>query len=363
MQNLEIGIVGTSLQAALLCGLLAKNHKKKVCLFIESSVLVRLCRQTCLSFNISIRPQTWKLNESNLSEASAIIAKIGGKNALTRVSPLILCKGKSGGRAMAHMYHLLRSNDYEIERLSEQKYPLTSGAYRIRGAKTVHSQIMWPQLFKWLKELGVTIADPGEFTFSFRRDGSVAAKSSKGLKSDLKVIEMDRFILADEASILTHGRNEDVNRLFMPIQTSSIVTAPSGQNKEKFILSPEYNFCATSNPDGGFKVLADAPINKFGALLADLVDPNPEFYLQGKAVFNTLKSRDGAPIVGSVTPSSPWLLGGLGNYAMFLTPAIARYICDVATDSELEYFTAHTASKNRKPHAIADYIGYTSGAD
>jgi len=211
--------------------------------------------------------------------------------------------------------------------------------------------------------LGVTIVDPGEFTFSFRRDGSVAAKSIKGLKSDLKAIEMDRFILADEASILAHGRNEDINRLFMPIQASSIVTAPAGQNKEKFILNPEYNFCATSNPDGGYKVLADAPVDKFGALLAHFVDPNPEFYLQGKAVFNTLKSRDGAPIVGSVTPSSPWLLGGLGNYAIFLTPAIARYICDVATDSEQEYFTAHTASKNRKPHAIADYIGYTAGAD
>jgi len=363
MQNLEIGIVGTSLQAALLSGLLAKNHKKKVCLFIKRSVLVRLCRQTCLSFNISIRPQTWKLNESTLSEASAIIAKIGGKNALTRVSPLILCKGKSGGQAMAHMYHLLRSIDYEIERLSGQKYPATSGAYRIRGAKTVHSQIMWPQIFKWLSELGVIIVDPGEFTFSFRRDGSVAAKSSKGLKSDLRAFEMDRFILADEASILTYGRNEDVDRLFMPSKTSSIVTGPSGKNKEKFIMNPEYNFFATSSPDGGYKVLADATIDKFGALMADFVDPDPEFYLQGKAIFNTLKSRDGAPIVGSVTPSSPWLLGGLGNYAIFLAPAIARYICEVASDSEQEYFTAHTASKNRKSHAIADYCNFSPGAD
>ncbi|MCF6327091.1 MAG: hypothetical protein L3J21_07360 [Devosiaceae bacterium] len=303
------------------------------------------------------------MNESTLSESSAIISKIGGKNALTRANPLILSKGKSGGQALAHMYHLLRSNDYEIERLSNQKYPATSGAYRIRGAKTVRSQVMWPQLFKWLRELGVIIVDPGEFTFSFRRDGSVVAKSSKGLKSDLRAIEMDRFILADEASILTYGRNEDVSRLFMPVKTSAIVTAPSGQNKEKFILNPEYNFCATSSPDGGYKVLADAPIDKFGVLLADFVDPNPEFHLQGKAVFNTLKSRDGAPIIGSITPSLPWLLGGFGNYAIFLTPAIARYVSEVATDDEQEYFTAHTASKKRKTHTISDYSGLKPGAD
>jgi len=368
MQHLDIGIIGASLQSAMLAGLLAKNHKKKVCLFIESSVLVRLCRQTCLSFNISIRPKTWELHENTLSESSALIAKIGGKNALERVSPIILSKGISGGQALAHMYHLLRSNENEIERLSSQQYPATSGAYRIRGAKFVRSQIMWPRLFKWLREVGVIIIDPKKFDFSFRRNGSTLAKSSMGSpsmgsKSKLDTIEMDRFILADEASILAYGREEDINRLFNPIKTSAILTGPAGQNKEKIILNPEHNFCAISSPDGGYEVLADAYYSKFGRLMADFVDPNASFHLQGKTVFNTLKSRDGAPVIGGVTPSSPWLLGGLGNYALFLTPAIARYISEVASDREQEYFVAHTAGKKRKNHIIADYCGISSGAD
>ena len=363
MRDFEFGIMGTSLQAALLAGLLVKKHKKTICLFTKSYVLERLPRQICLSFNLSTRPKTWEIQENTISEATTIITKIGGRHALERVNPIIVCKGKPGGQAMAHMYHLLSSNDYEIERLSKQQYPATSGAYKIRGAKIVHSQIMWPRLFKWLKTVGVEILDPEKFELVFRRNGSVLAKPYKKTDYDSNMIEMDKFILADEESIIAHARKKDIERLFIPIQTSAIIATASYENKEKLTLNPEYQFSAISNLNGGYKVLANAPLNMLGALMADFVDHHVKFHLQGKTTFNFLKPRDGAPVIGNPTPSSPWLLGGFGSHALFLTPAIARYIAQAADEQEMEYFTAHTASKKRNNKIIADYSGLDPGAD
>ncbi len=340
------------MQAAMIAGLLAKNHNKRVSLYINKSVAFSLSRAISLSFDCSIRPQTWNALASALKETMPIISSIGGNRALARVNPLILCNGKSGARALSHMYHLLRGEEYEIERLTGRDYQSFSAAYRVRGAHAVRPEILWPELMNWLDFVGVSIIDPEDLTVSYKRDGSAK------LKTNYEETEVDSLILADEQSILKFGDKNDIDHLFDRCQTTTIITEPTIKAGEQLILNPEHRFCAMLKTHGGYEVIADVQLDYLGVLMGECVDNNARFRLFGRTIFNSLKPKDGAPIIGRTRRSGPLMIGGFGNWGVFFCPAIARFICNKSTDNEQQYFLLHPANSKRKSHNIADYRSF-----
>jgi len=351
----DFGLAGTSLQAALIAGLLAKEHGKKICFFVEGTLELRLSREINLSFDSFCRPQTWDLLQKSLKETLPIIHKIGGKRAICRINPLILCKSKSNEQAMAHLYHLLRNNDFEIEKLSIKKFPDAIAAFRIRGAHLVRQHILWPKIKAWLKTSGVAVIDSEGMQLVTHRDGSALVKTASGS------IAVKRMILADEQAILNYGAQNDVERLFDKCLTSTIITKPAQKSNESLILNSEYRFSARSTPHGGFEVLADVAMDQMGILMGNFVDKDTKFKLLARNSFNNLRSKDGAAVVGKPSVSSAWMVGGFGYLGLFFSPSIARYICQKPNAAEQQYFVSHSANFKRKTQNIADFRSFLSG--
>lgn len=349
MHKYDIAIAGTSLQAAMIAGLLAHEHKKRVCLFIDNAVQHQLSRELNLAFDIFIRPETWEMLRLGQVQVLPIITKIGGGDAIKNVNPLVVCHKQDSADAMGHLYHLFMGNDWEIERLSVYHYAPAIAAFRLRKIKVIQSKILWPALFNWLNILGVDTFSPKDLDIISHRNGSAT------LKTPTDLVDVQRMVLADEQAIHTLATTSDIDRLFTKSQTVCLTTEPVKELSEAMVLSPEFKFSARTCQNESLEVLAHISMEKLGALLHQNLPGEHKIRRAGRAVFPSLVMRDGAPLAGKIGRSSPWGIAGFGNTGIFFAPALARLIADKPTELEASYFDKRTGGSKRQTVDIADF--------
>lgn len=349
MHEFDIAIAGSSLQAAMIAGLLAYEHKKRVCLLTDNSVQHQLPRELSLAFDFFIRPETWDLLRLNQAQILPIITKIGGGDAVNNVNPLIVCHTQDNADAMGHLYHLFIGNDWDIERLSEHLYPPALAAYRLRKIKLIRSKILWPALFSWLKKLGVELFDPEGLDITSHRDGSAT------LETPTHSMDVQRMVLSDEHAIRALATKLDIDRLFTHSQTITLISEPFEGLHESIILSPEFGFTARTSQNKSLEVLTHISIDKLGTLIHQNLPGEHKIRRAGRAIFPSLIMRDGAPMAGKMGRSSIWGIAGFGNTGIFFAPSLARLIADKSTTLEAAYFTPRCGGSKRQITKITDF--------
>ncbi|MCF6303113.1 MAG: hypothetical protein L3J13_07935, partial [Devosiaceae bacterium] len=160
MKKYDVGIVGESLLAPFIAGLLKKNHQKKTCLFLSRRVQHQIVRKINLSFDTITRPESWEMLNCAVKETFPTLAKVGSNAAVGKTNALVLSHTQSGANLLSHMYHYLHGMDVQVERLADDDFPHVRAAYRARGIRFIRPSVLWPAVFDWLKKLGVDIIEP-----------------------------------------------------------------------------------------------------------------------------------------------------------------------------------------------------------
>ncbi len=340
-------LVGSSLKAGVIAGLLAKQHKKRVCLIIRGARQYQLARTFELSFDCATRPETWDMFSALDGESTKLVRAIGGRGCLARINPTIVCHTKASGNALAHMYHVARGHGYEMERLGDFKAFGAQAMFHLFGARMVRHNMFWPAMLVWLEKCGVQIIEPCHTRFSFHRDG--AGRMINGQNE----IEAGCVVLADEEAVLQHAGAKDIERFFITCRATSLLSAPLTSLSDQFILSPEHRFAAMGHKKGRMEFSALAGPKDMAALINANVPVTNNISRSGQTAFDTLFTRNGAPMAGKLGRSNFWVLSGFGHAGVHFAPALARLLVDKSSQKEKDYFEPRSANSTRQSKRVA----------
>ena len=113
-------IVGSTPVAALVAGLLAIEHGKRICLVGEPFSPFRLQRHFGLSISPVTRPETLILIKRVAAETGKLVTGIG-KGLVSRVDPLFVAETPASAAALSHFRHLAITLGYAVEPVAEQR--------------------------------------------------------------------------------------------------------------------------------------------------------------------------------------------------------------------------------------------------
>ncbi len=352
----DLALVGSSIKAGMVAGLLAKEHKKRVCLIMKSSARQQLAREFNLSFDCATRPETWQMLAALTPQSSRILTSVGGGRCLLRLNPLVVCHTKASAGAMAHMYHVMRGYGYEMERVDRRHLERAAAGFRVRGARMVLHGIFWPAMLAWLENCGVEIVEPSNTRFRFHKSGSVLIRNAD------TGLEAGRLVLADEEAVLRHAGQSELERFFLTRQASAVLSETSPRQKDQLILSPEYKFAAFGRAKGHMEFVGLVEPDRMAALINANVAVDNNTRRAGQSTFRTLVTTDAAPVVGKLGRSNLFVLSGFGHAGAYFAPALARYLTDKCPPNEKAYFSQRRADSQRQSSAIAEFQALVAGS-
>lgn len=346
----DIAILGSSLQAALIAGLLARAHKKNVCLVVDPSIQHRLSREINLSVDCITRPQTWEMLSRLHVEACKLFTGIGGGRAVRRINPLFMSTTHAAAEALAHFYHVARGSGHEVEKITLPQLPHVKTALRFRGAGGIERRLFSPPLMRWLLAGTVRLVKSADLNLSFRRDGSGQMVAASGSR-----IEFERLVFGDEQALCAFARPRSLERLFRHTPMTALLSEPDDRLTERFVINPQNRFCAYGAQGNIIEVLGQSQPDDLGAQVGKNLPGGQLLRRAGQSVFNSVQTRDGAPMVGKLSRGGGWAVAGFGHVGLFMAPAIARFLAGRPTDFEKEYFEARGANASRKSTVIREF--------
>lgn len=353
--HFDFMLVGSSLQAGLIAGLLARVHKKKVCLLSDPSIEFRLAREISLSVDCITRPETWQLLAHLRTESFKLLTGIGGGKSLGRVDPVFVATNSRDAQALAHMFHVARGYGFEIEQEGSGPLMKAKRLLRLRGARNICHQVFRPALRRWLADSNVQIASASSLVLRPIRGGRVTATAPD------RTLKADRLILADEEAIRNHAKEQEWARGFIGVTATALVCKPTSTLREKCIINPANRFSACLQDNSGFEIITLSSGNDVATDVIASVPGAENLRPSGRTVFDTCVSADGAPMVGSTGQGSAWVVGGFGNTGAFVSPAIARFLVGKSTDMEEEFFTSRGGGKARAMQSVSEHLHLRSG--
>ena len=349
MNDFEVGIVGSSLQAAMIGGLLKHTHGKRVCLFLDRSVQYGLAREMALSFDFFTRPQTWEILDQSLGETLSVLTKIGGADILLHANALIVCNSSASATALEHIFQLFRGTGKDIERAPETGHGKAKAVFRLRNVRAIRTKTLWPALFNWLENLNVGFFNPTDLHITSHRDGTASIRTSSG------TLHVERLVLADQKAICNFAPQNDVNRLFFETPASSLITEPVDGLSQSLVLSPEFRFAGRARENGSLEIIANTHMENVGGILHANMPGDLSFRRAGRTQFSALVSRDGAPVAGKLGRGALWGIAGFGYPSVFFASALARLIADQSNSREQAYFKLRDGTAMRNIAHVADF--------
>ncbi len=348
-------LVGSSLQAALIAGLLAREHSQKVCLIVDPSTEHRLAQEISLSVDCITRPETWRMLAQSRTEVLKLLTCIGGGEALRRVNPLIVATDDVCAEALAHMFHVARGSGYEVEQVPLSGLSTAIAALRMRGARVIQRKMFLPALARWLVSNGVRVVDQNSLELNIRRSGEALTRSVD------ETIRARRLVLADEGALLAHTKPEHLDPIFAEVGATTLLSEPIPSLSEVCVLNPADQFGAYGLMNNSFEIIAHLPHDEIASAVVTSLPDGRKLRPAGQAVFDTCISADGAPVIGKLGQSGAWVVGGFGRFGAFVAPAIARFLTGKAKGLEEEYFSRRGAGAARKSANVADFQHSGSG--
>jgi hypothetical protein len=345
----DFAVFGSTPLARLIAGLLASAHGKRVIWIGDSHAAFRLPRGIDLSVGAMTRPESWALLAQTVPETVKLLARAGGKASTLRLDPIFFADTPIGQQAMAFVRSSAEGFAAAIERLPAGQLGKGREGMVLRDAIYLQRDRLEPVLDRWLDSLGVTRMPLAHAQVTIAPNGSVSAAW------DDKTIEATRAILADDEAILTCLPTATLDTLFERQPMTTILTEPTFPMASRVMLQIDADLSFTQGSHRGVTAIGagghDFCVSHTGVLLG----ANRQLRQAGGNSHDSLRSRDGAPVVGSVDGTGPELLAGLGPTGVFLAPALARWFVGAAKPDELAYLGARIPGRAMSPSSVADY--------
>jgi len=341
-------VLGSTPLAGLLAGLLAIEHKRRVCLVGEPFSPFRLQRSIDTSIAPITRPETLRLLKHAAAETSGLVSS-WGKGLISRVDPLFVAETPQSMAALGHFRHLAIALGYAVEPVADRA--IADGLMlRVRDVQLLGHGRLEPALESWLGKHEVRHLDRADTELTLRKDGSAR------IGHDGHTVEAAQVILAGDDAVLEHLPEEARDR--------SLETAPGAAmllDSAKPLPAPYVSFL-----DRGVVLVQDGKVSVSALLSGDpatararlgsAVSRGEALRLAGETVVNSLRTSDGAPFIGPARGHKALVIAALGPIGAFLAPAIARSIAGTASADEAEWFGLRGPTRGNQRLAAADYL-------
>ena len=338
-------VIGSAPLALLLAGLLASSHGKTVLLQRSERAGRRLQQGLDLSVAALTRPESWALLAQAVPETTKLVARIGKRAALARINPVFFADQAPGQQGLSHIRHMAAAYGMAAERtpmLGDGRMALV-----LRDAVLLRRPVLEPALARWLSQLGVQQLDPGLAV-------TVAGDGQAHVKLEDEAIAVGQTILADDGAILAHLCEPLWPGLLQRQLASAILTQQLAPLAAPVMFDLDSGVVLQQQAEGGVLAQGNGNIAALAARLGPLLDRPGAFEQAGQASVTQMVTSDGAPALGRIGGTGPDILAGFGPTGAFLAPALARWLCGVASPSENAWFGARLVNRHGHNSSVSD---------
>lgn len=346
----DFAIIGSTPLARILAGLLATRHGKRVVFAGQGQAGYRLPRAIDLSVGPLTRPETWALLQASLPETRKLITRIAGRQAWTRVDPILFADEAPGKEALAHVRYMALGFGHGVELVPESAIGTGRHGLLLRDAVLLHRSTLEPALDLWLDRADVHLLGHKE-TLSLRADGSAELVAGEAR------IEIGQTILADDEAILLHLVTEQWPALLAQRTSTTIFTEPTRPIVAPVMCQIDDGITLVQRQDRGVTALGPGSVDGLAGRLSVLLGDDRDFRQAGQCDYQGLGTLDGAPAVGRVGGTGPDILAGFGPKGLFLAPAIARWLVGEARQSEEAWLAARLVTREPDGSIVAEAGG------
>lgn len=344
----DMAVIGSGTLPGLIAGQLALLHGKRIVLIAPTQSTYRLPRAIDLSLWPLTRPATLALLGRATTETVKLVGSIG-KGLVERRDLVALADSAEGADALSHFRHLARLAGFAAEPMREAGKRTMAGT-RIRDVQALSAGRFGPALADWLAKAGVRLLDQRETVVSVKRDGSCRLTFG-GLTT-----EAADTILAGEDALATLLPEDARDRLLTLVPRTSILAAsPRVALQGSIVYFPDRGVTLADLGKGGLVAFADGNPADAGARIGASLPPGPALPRLAEARFQSLVSRDGAPVFGTARGGRARYMAGLGPTGAMFAPMIARMLMGTSPADEAEWFAARAAAKGAPRSAAAEH--------
>lgn len=336
--RVDFAIVGATPLARLLAGLLAGTHGRSVLLQGESHAGYRLPRHLDLSIGAITRPATWALLGDTAPEVRRLVTRIGKRAAVARLDPLLVAHSAAGQAALGHIRHMVAAFGLAAETFRGRGLPDGASGVLVRDAILLQLAAADAAVDDWLRRQCVERLGESELLTVYE-DGSGLARRGD------ETIAIGQTILADDAALLSHLPESQWPDLLVRQSASTVLTGAVPPLPARVLHDLDSGLWVHQQAGGVMVACGPGSTGTTARRLAALVGDTHRFEQAGQSGYTSLVTRDGAPAVGRGAGIGPDVLAGLGPIGAVLAPAIARWLCDVATPAESAWMGSHLVNR------------------
>ncbi|MEO6014359.1 MAG: hypothetical protein ABIQ30_12360 [Devosia sp.] len=305
MTNLEFAIFGSNLLSSLLAGLLTRDHGKRVARIGRRRSTQRLPRGLDLALPLSARAETWKILRNGERETATLLAAIGAEGSLSMGEVALFADTAASTMALDHVSHLAVGFDHQMARLKD--------GWAMRRVAQISAEMADDAITKWLRDLGVVLADEGP-------------------------VEAELMVIADDAALLEQIAPEarpPMLRTEAMMSTLIVSTRGLARPVERYL---DRGVTLMRRPGSTILALVAGEHDVDARLASTLGGPFPMKRL-ATTHYRRVVTTDGAPLLGGV--SGTFAIAGLGTGAPFFAPVLARHLAGKASAEEASWVNAH----------------------
>lgn len=345
-------VLGSTPLAGLLAGLLAIEHKRRVCLVGEPFSPFRLQRSIDVSIAPVTRPETLLLLKRAATETTKLVNS-WGKGLVSRADPLFVAETPDSIAALGHFRHLAIALGYTVEPVADRN--VSDGQMlRVRDMQLLGHGRLEPALESWLSKHEVRHLDRADTELTLRKDGTARIVHAG------HSVEAAQVILAGDDAVLEHLSEDARDRCLEAVPGAAMLL-----DSAKPLPAPYVSFL-----DRGVVLVQDGKVSVSALLAGDpatararlgsAVSRADVLRLAGETVVGSLRTNDGAPFVGLARGHKATVIAALGPSGAFLAPALARHIAGTAPADEAEWFAARGPTRGNQRLLAADYLAVSA---
>ncbi|WP_421760576.1 hypothetical protein [Devosia sp.] len=347
----DFAVLGSTPLAALLAGLLAAQHGRRVALVSDAPSPFQLQRGLDLSASVLTRPETLILLRSVTAETSKLLNELG-KGLVDRIDPLFIAETPASAAALLHFRHLGRALGLTIDLQADRDLP-NATMMKIRGVMRIAQTRLLPALEGWYERHDVRRLSRADTVVTVRRDGSAR------LAAGSFVVDAKTVILADDVAIIDHLTEETRDRSLVLVPTAATLLEPRKPLPAPVTAFLDRGVVVQQEGRFGVSAVVSGDQSTVHARLGASIARGGPVRRAGETVFTSVTTSDGAPLVTTAKGGKAMVLAGFGATGAFLAPAIARFVVDKSSTDEALWFAARGSLRGNQRLDAAEYQAAT----
>ncbi|MHA6298110.1 FAD-binding oxidoreductase/lyase [Devosia sp. CAU 1758] len=349
----DFAVFGATPLAHLLAGVLAHSHGRRVLLVGESQARYRLPRGIDLSVAPMTRPESWAMLAQGLPEATRLVARIAGRQALSRHDPIFFARGPRDIEALSHIRHMAQGFGIAAEAVAPSVLGEGRSGTVLRDAVRINRPVLEAGLKRWLDRGGVRRIAPQKVTIE--TDGRTEVLSGGTAYS------AHQAVLADDEAVMNWLPLRQWPPLLRRLPFASILTTPTQPLAASVMLEFNSGTFLIQQAEGGIAAFGPGDLAGFSAHVQALLGRERQVEQAGQTGFQALLTLDGAPVFGRAAGVGADVVAGLGCAGAFLAPALGRWLTGKASAGEAAWFEARLVNRSGKSAPVDDYAPGSAG--